>query len=194
MTPEKLVEITEFAGRLKQNTRHCYTSDGRAESVADHCWRLALMAMLTEDEFPQADTGKIIKMCLIHDLGEAITGDIPCFDKSETDEETEKQLLLGKIKSFPAPYCDTLPALLEEMDRCETAEAKIYKALDKLEAVIAHNESDISTWLPREYTLQLTYGSENVEFSDYMKALKAKINADTREKIEKAGTEKILPE
>lgn len=183
MKPEQLTEILEFAGRLKQNTRHCYTLPGRRESVADHCWRLALTAMLTEDEFPGADINKVIRMCLIHDLGEAITGDIPCFDKTEEDENTEKRLLLDKIKSFPPPYCSSLTELFNEMNEGKTVEAKIYLALDKLEAVIAHNESDISTWLPEEYKLQLTYGSESVEFSEYMKTLKARINEETRQKI-----------
>ena len=39
-----------------------------------------------------------------------------------------------------------------------TDEAKVYKSLDKLEALISHNESDITTWLPLEYSLQLSYG------------------------------------
>lgn len=49
------------------------------------------------------------------------------------------------------------------MNALETDEAKVYKALDKLEAVIAHNESDISTWLPLEYELQQTYAAESVK-------------------------------
>ena len=74
-------------------------------------------------------------------------------------------------------------ALLTEMNAMETQEAKIYKALDKMEAVIQHNESDISTWLPLEYDLQMTYGEENVQFSPYMQQLKAEVNDWTREKI-----------
>ena len=69
------------------------------------------------------------------------------------------------------------------MNAQETPEAKLYKALDKLEAVIQHNESDISTWLPLEYDLQLTYGAENVRFSPYLQKLKAQIDCRTREKI-----------
>ena len=82
MSPTELIKILNVAEKLKCNTRHCYTSSGRHESVAEHCWRTALMAMLLEKEFPQADMNKVIKMILIHDLGEAFTGDIPCFEKS----------------------------------------------------------------------------------------------------------------
>ena len=73
--------------------------------------------------------------------------------------------------------------LLAEMNAMETQEAKIYKALDKMEAVIQHNESDISTWLPLEYDLQLRYGAENVEFSPWFRSLKEEIDAWTRRKI-----------
>jgi ABC-type sulfate/molybdate transport systems ATPase subunit len=61
------------AEKLKCNTRHCYTSSGRHESVAEHSWRIALMAMLLTEEFPEADMNKVIRMCLIHDLGEAFS-------------------------------------------------------------------------------------------------------------------------
>ena len=74
--------------------------------------------------------------------------------------------------------------ILEEMENLATPEAKTYKALDKLEAVISHNESDLSTWLPLEYDLQLTYGKENVEFSEYLKALSNCIDQWTKRKIE----------
>ena len=89
MEPEKLIETLAVAECLKDATRHCYTSRGRRESVAEHSWRITLMAYLVSDEFPEADLEKLMKMCLIHDLGEAFTGDIPTFEKSEKDEEKE---------------------------------------------------------------------------------------------------------
>ena len=78
-----------------------------------------------------------------------------------------------------------MAALYAEMDALETPEAKLYKALDKLEAVIQHNEAPIATWLPREYDLNLTYADENVAFSPYLTALRAAIRRETEAKIEK---------
>ena len=86
-------------------------------------------------------------------------------------------------RRFPAPYSVELKTLYAEMDALETDEARLYKALDKLEAVIQHNESDIATWLPREYELNLTYADENVAFSDYLKRLREEIRRETRDKI-----------
>lgn len=183
MKPKELLEILSVAERLKCNTRHCYTSSGRHESVAEHSWRISLMAMLLTDEFPEADMNKVIRMCLIHDLGEAFTGDIPTFDKTDADTETEDRVLANWVATLPDAARKEFTQLLSEMDALETLEAKIYKALDKVEAIIQHNESDISTWLPLEYDLQLTYGVDNMKFSPYFQALRAQIDDWTRRKI-----------
>ena len=184
MRPGELIDILAVAEKLKCVTRHCDTSSGRRESVAEHSWRIALMAMLLAPEFPEADMGKVTKMCLIHDLGEAFTGDIPTFHKSQDHEAAEKAAYDRWVRSLPAQTREEFQALLTEMEALQTQEAKIYKALDKLESVIQHNESDISSWLPLEYDLQLRYGAENVTFSPYMQELKAYIDNWTRRKIE----------
>ncbi len=185
MSPNDFLEILSKAGMLKTTTRHCYTEENRKESVADHSWRMALMAMLLsrEPEFAQTDMNKVIRMCLIHDLGEAFTGDIPSFEKTTSDEIREDAYFLDWVDSFPDAQKDEWICLLREMANLQTKEAKTYKALDKLEAVISHNESDLSTWLPLEYDLQLVYGKEQVQFSEYLKALSRHIDTWTRRKI-----------
>ena len=183
MEAKELLRVLHTAERLKDETRHCYTSGGRHESVAEHSWRLALTALFLRDEFPALDMDRVIRMCLIHDLGECFTGDIPSFLKSGGDEERERSALETWVASLPAPYSVELKTLYAEMDALETDEARLYKALDKLEAVIQHNESDIATWLPREHELNLTYADENVAFSDYLKRLREEIRRETRNKI-----------
>lgn len=183
MKPDELLAILHVAEKLKCNTRHCYTSSGRQESVAEHSWRIALMAMLITPEFPEADMDRVIRMCLIHDLGEAFTGDIPTFDKTAADAEKEDALFTHWIGTLPEETRMEWSSLLAEMNAMETVEAKIYKALDKMEALISHNESDISTWLPLEYDLQLHYGAENVKFSSWFQSLKQEIDNWTRRKI-----------
>ena len=183
MKPTELLSILSVAEKLKCNTRHCYTSSGRHESVAEHSWRIALMAMLITPEFPEADMAKVIRMCLIHDLGEAFTGDIPTFWKTEADTQKEDAVFDSWVQTLPEKTKREFSALLAEMNGLETLEARIYKALDKMEAVIQHNESDISTWLPLEYDLQLRYGEENVKFSPWFQSLKAEIDNWTLRKI-----------
>ena len=183
MKPEELISILEVAGRLKTTTRHCFLKNGRQESVAEHSWRLAMMAMLLEDAF-DCDMNKVIRMCLIHDLGEVFTGDIPTFQKTDDDRRVEDDQYQAWIDTFPEKEKQMFEDLIVEMAAQETIEAKLYKALDKLEAVISHNESSIQTWLPLEYDLQYTYGQKEVQFSSYLKELKAYIDQWTKSKIE----------
>ena len=168
---------------LKNDTRHSYTSSGRHESVAEHTYRITLMAFFIRDEFPELDGDKLIRMCLIHDLGEIFTGDIPSFLKKPSDEENEISKLYGWVKSLPEPYRSEMLSLYDEMTERKTLEAKVFKALDNLEAVIQHNEADLSTWSENEFTLNLTYGADKCSFSDYLTQLRKLVRRETEEKI-----------
>ena len=183
MEARELLEAMAVAVRLKDTTRHCYTEKGRHESVAEHCWMAALMAFFLQEEFPEADMDKVIRMCLIHDLGEAFTGDIPTFEKTEENERTEERLLREWVAALPKACSKEMTALYDEMERRESVEAKIYKAIDNLETVIQHNFSDLSTWIPREYELNKTYGDDKVAFSPYLTALREEVRQDTLRKI-----------
>ena len=186
MDPRTLLTALTVAERLKDTTRHCYTSRGRHESVAEHSWMMTLMAFFLRDEFPDADMDKVTRMCIIHDLGEAFTGDIPAFDKTAAHEEQEEHLLNAWVNTLPEPYRTEMTALYAEMAARETTEAKIYKAIDSLEAVIQHNLSDLSTWIPHEYQLNQTYGTDKAAFSPYLTALREEMKKDTLKKIEQA--------
>lgn len=186
MTPQELLEILAVSEKLKCNTRHSWTSNGRQESIADHSYQLALMAFLLTDEYPDLDMDRVIRMCLVHDLGEAMTGDIPAFNKSGEDEAVEERVLAEWVNSFPEPAGTRVRSLLAEMQEQQTGEAKLYKALDKMEAVIQHDRADLATWLPLEYELQFAYGREQVQCSQYTKALKQEVDKLTEQRIQEA--------
>lgn len=184
MDVKQFLDILHVAERLKNNTRHSWTSSGRHESVAEHSWRLCLMAYFIRDEFPEADMDKVLRMCLVHDMGEAFTGDIPAFEKTSVDEQVESECIDEWLRGLPEVYRGELEALFEEMERQESLESRVYKALDKMEAVIQHNEADIKTWLPLEYDLQMTYGKKETDRTEYTKRLKEEIDRVTQQKIQ----------
>jgi putative hydrolase of HD superfamily len=128
---------------------------------------------------------KVIKMCLIHDLGEAVTGDVPAFYKTEAHRRTEDKAVETLLAGLPAPHREEFAALFAEMEARETEEAKLWKALDNLEAVISHNEAALSTWIPLEYTENLVYGESNCAFSPWTAALREMLKQDSIEKIER---------
>ena len=183
MKARELLEALQIAERLKDATRHCYTKNGRHESVAEHSWMMTLMAYFMKDEFPEVDMDKVVQMCIIHDLGECFTGDIPTFDKTKAHEENEENLLYSWVRTLPENYANEMIALYEEMAERKTIESKIYKAIDGLEALIQHNISDLSTWIPKEYELNKTYADDKVAFSEYLTELREEIRKDTMEKI-----------
>ena len=185
MKPEEYISFLSVIEKLKCNTRHSWTSSGRAESVAEHSWRLAVMALLCADEFPKLDINKVIKMCLIHDFGEALTGDVPSFWKTDEHEEEERRAIESLLGRLPEQLRAELGALFAEMEAKETQEAKLYKALDNMEAVVSHNEAPISTWIPREYEENLIYGEENAAFSAWTKKLREVLKDDSLRKIER---------
>lgn len=183
MKARELLEALQIAERLKDATRHCYTKNGRHESVAEHSWMMTLMAYFMKDEFPKVDMDKVIRMCIIHDLGECFTGDIPTFDKTKAHEENEENLLYSWVRTLPENYANEMIALYEEMAERKTIESQIYKAIDGLEALIQHNISDLSTWIPKEYELNKTYADDKVAFSEYLTELREEIRKDTMKKI-----------
>ena len=187
MEPRRLIEVMALAEQMKNQTRHSWTSGGRHESVAEHSWRLGVLAYFVKDEFPEADMERVMLMCLFHDIGEAFTGDVPAFEKDERHEKEEERQVRKWIGELPEPYGDELWELFEEMKAKRTLEAKIYKALDRLEALIQHNEADISTWLPLEYQLNFTYGQAQTDGDPYLEGLRAAVNQVTREKIDQGA-------
>ena len=93
MNARTLIDFLGVIEKLKCNTRHSWTSSGRQESVAEHSFRLAGMAMLCKYEYPELNIDKVIKMCLVHDFGEAVTGDVPSFYKTDKNENEENDAI-----------------------------------------------------------------------------------------------------
>ena len=183
MQARVLIDFLGVIEKLKCNTRHSWTSSGRQESVAEHSWRTAAMALLIAEEFPDVNVEKVVKMCLIHDFGEAITGDIPAFNKTQHDEEREDSAVIEMLKLLPESIAHEFGELFDEISQLETPEAKLFKALDNLEALISHNEAPLDTWLPNEYSLNLTYGTESTSYSEFLKKLREEVKQDSVIKI-----------
>ncbi len=187
MNPKEYLNILHVAEKLKDTPRHCTTSKGRVESVAEHSWRVSLMAFLLKNEFPEANIDKVINMCLIHDLGECFTGDIPTFVKTDKDRSVEDNLLYNWISSLPNEVSNEMKLLFDEMNEQRTVESKIYKSLDKLEALIQHNESPLDTWAENEFELNKKYAFDTVAFSKWLSELRQEILNDTLNKIKIEG-------
>ncbi|MFZ8770498.1 HD domain-containing protein [Vibrio harveyi] len=185
---DKLPGILTFlreAEQLKNTLRTAWTSSGRHESTAEHTWRLCLLAMLVAEHYPHLDSLKVLKLCVVHDLAEAVSGDISALEQH--DGLDKSALELADLKQLIAPLDASLQKdLLElwlEYDSATTAEARLTKALDKLETILQHTQGDNPTDF--NYTFNLEYGKKHTDFDDLTKALRAIIDEDTRRLAER---------
>ena len=166
MDSAELARILVFlreAERLKNVYRTSWTSGGQRESVASHTWRLCLMALIFARQFEDVDFGKLVKICIVHDLGEAIGGDIPAIHQKpgESKSVRERQDLNTLVAPLPDPLKQEIVALWDEYEAAASLEARIAKALDKLETLLQHvqgaNPPDaIDYWFNLDYGKKFT--------------------------------------
>lgn len=180
MEPSNLQQTLAFlreAERLKNQTRTAWTSEGRRESVAEHTWRLCLLALLLEDEFPDVDLGKLLRICIVHDLGEAIGGDISAVAQTEPKAAQERDDLLTLLEPLPPAKRARIVALWDEYESAATPEARVAKALDKIETIVQHNQG--SNPDDFDYAFNLEYGRQYTGDQPVIAALRALVDEDT---------------
>ena len=164
-----LARFLHRAGQLKFVPRtgwlHRGVPPAEAESVADHTWRMALLAWLAAADQPELDRTRVLQLALIHDLAEAVTGDLPPYDPDEiagVDEATRQELLNRRqvrseeraaakraaeavamadlLADLPQGLADELGALWAELQEGQTPEARFVKQADKLETYLQSRE------------------------------------------------------
>jgi len=189
MELEKISGRLEFlreAEKLKDVLRSAHTSSGRTESTAEHSWRLCLMAMVFADELVGLDLLKVLKMCVIHDLGEAINGDIPAVDQAAFPDKAEQERndLLLLTRSLDEALRNEILALWDDYEHARSTEAKAVKALDKLETLLQHTQGQNPADF--DYRFNLTYGKKHTSAAPVFAALRALIDQDTQARIQQA--------
>ncbi|GIP61470.1 haloacid dehalogenase [Virgibacillus pantothenticus] len=194
---KRIYQIIRLGENLKTELRHSWLSNGRRESVAEHTWRMTLMAVLLQPYLKtNLDMDKLLKMVIIHDLVEAEARDIPVFEimndvVAMKQKQANELRAMSNIKNIlPEELGEDLYRIWIEFEAKETYEAKVANALDKLEVQIQHNEADISTWKPIEYELCLLLG-EHTDFSSVLTELKAIIELEAKEKIQQSQKQTI---
>lgn len=182
MPNERILGALQFlkeAERLKSTLRSGYTSTGRPESVAEHTWRLCLMALVLADEFEAIDPLRLIKLCIVHDLGEALSGDIPAvlqadgLDKAAR-ERADLEVLTGALD--PAKRAEIL-SLWEEYEAASSPEAILAKGLDKLETILQHVQGQNPDSF--DYAFNLGYGLKQTSAHPLLAEIRALIDQET---------------
>ncbi len=183
MNDQDIAGVLDFlraSEALKTATRSAWTSAGQPESVAEHTWRLCLMALVLHPSFPGVDFARLVKICIVHDLGEAIGGDVPAPEQARrggSKAEDERRDLVHLLAPLPAPLRDEITALWDEYEAAATPEAKLAKALDKLETILQHTQG--ANPPDFDYRFNLGYGRQYTAEPALVAALRAVLDEET---------------
>jgi len=177
-----IITFLRRAEAMKSTLRSAYTSTGRTESVAAHTWRLTLIVTVLAPEYPEIDIAKLLKMCVVHDLGEAIHGDVPAPEQGDGPERTdrERQDLQALTETLPDASRREILALWDEYEAAETAEARLAKAFDKLETILQHNQGDNPADF--DYAFNLSYGTEYTDVDPLVTEFRRIVDEQTRQR------------
>jgi len=188
-----LLEFFHFSEGLKNELRNGYTSQNKKESVAEHSWRVSLMVLLLAQSLDQKiSTEKALKIAIVHDIAELLTGDKPCFlfedDEINSREKSQKELAAMKhIKSLvPESIGVELLELWSEYEEGSTYEAKFVKAVDKIEAQIQHNEMSYEHWNDFDRKYASTRLDKYCEFDSFLSKIKQLVQDESMDKISSA--------
>jgi putative hydrolase of HD superfamily len=131
-------------GKLKELPRTGWVESGipEPESVAEHSFRTAVLAMLLAD-LQGLDSGKSVKMALLHDLAEVMTGDLTPGEKRrrgltyQAEEEKAVDRLLSRL---PGNVAASYRTLLYELREASSPEAELVARADKVEMLLQASE------------------------------------------------------
>lgn len=180
-----ILAFLQDAERLKDTLRSGRTSQGRPESVAEHSWRLALLVCLFEDDLGEIDMLRLLKLCLIHDLGEAISGDVPATQQTPDDDRQarERRDMDQLCAGLPDDMQRAMMALWDEYAAAQTPEAVMAKGFDKIETMLQHvlgrNDPDF------DYGFNLTYGTSQTARHPLLSQIRAVVDEATRERADR---------
>ena len=184
------IRFIQESERLKDVLRSAHTSSGRRESTAEHSWRLCLMALTFADQLGAVDLAKLFKICIVHDLGEAIHGDVPAVDQASSAAKAvrEREDLQEISKTLPPSLQNEILELWQDYEHATSREARIVKALDKLETIIQHNQG--ANPADFDYEFNLHYGRSHTEAEPLLAEVRAIVDQDTRRNAENGGSKR----
>ena len=176
---EGILAFLQAAEQLKDTLRSGRTRQGRAESTAEHSWRLCLMALIFERELVGLDMARLLKLMVVHDLGEAISGDTPAVEQRADPHRAERERadLIALCGPLPTDLSETIVGIWDDYAAGRSPEAVIAKGFDKIETMMQHL---VGLNNPRfDYAFNLTYGIKYTEKHPLLRQIRRIVDAET---------------
>jgi putative hydrolase of HD superfamily len=181
---EGVIDFLQSASALKDTLRTGRTASGRRESTADHSWRLCLLAMLLADDLEGVDLVRLLQLCLVHDLAEAVTGDVPAPFQAADDgrKERERDALRLLCTPLPEDVRQRIEALCSEYEAGCTRESLMAKGLDKIETMLQHLVGANPPGF--DYRFNLTYGRRITDRHPVLRQLRSSLDSKMHRRID----------
>lgn len=195
--PERLEGVIDFlqsASALKDTLRTGRTASGRRESTADHSWRLCLLALLLADDLEGVDLVRLLQLCVVHDLAEAVTGDVPapCQAAGDGRKERERDALRSLCAPLPEELRQRIEALCSEYDSGRSPESLMAKGLDKIETMLQHLVGANPPGF--DYRFNLTYGRRITDRHPVLRQIRSTLDSRMRRRIQAESEGRPAPE
>lgn len=182
---ESRLSFLRAAERLKDTLRSAYTTSGRTESTAEHTWRLSLLAITFADQLSDLDLLRVLKMCVLHDLGEAINGDVPApqQDGAVSKSADERADFVTLIAPLPDEMQADFLELWDDYENGTSREAQVVKALDKIETILQHNQGQNPAEF--DYAYNLHYGKRYTDAIPLANQIREILDRETAAHVER---------
>lgn len=161
---KKQLEFVLEIDKEKNIFRQTHLSgQGRNENDAEHAWHMAIMAyLLREYANEPVDIGRVMLMCLIHDIVEIDAGDTYAYDAEglKTQKAREDAAKERIFSLLPEDQKQELLQIFDEFEAFQTPEAKFARAMDNLQPLLLNNSNDGGDWKEHEVTAENVYGRQ----------------------------------
>lgn len=164
---ERLKQQLEFVLEIdkeKNIFRQTHLSgQGRNENDAEHAWHMAIMAyLLREYSNELVDIGRVMLMCLIHDIVEIDAGDTYAYDADglKTQKAREDAAKERIFSLLPEDQKQELVRIFDEFEAFQTPEAKFARAMDNLQPLLLNDSNDGGDWKEHEVNAEKVYGRQ----------------------------------
>jgi putative hydrolase of HD superfamily len=181
---EGIIDFLQSASALKDTLRTGRTASGRQESTAEHSWRLCLLAMLLADDLGSIDLVRLLQLCVVHDLAEAITGDVPapCQAAADGRKERERDALRQLCRPLPEDLRQRIEGLCADYESGCSPESLMAKGLDKVETMLQHLVGANPPGF--DYHFNLTYGREITDRHPVLRQVRSSLDAKMHRRID----------
>lgn len=177
--------------RLKGVIRRSYVLGGeRRENSAEHCWHVALAAiLLAEHAAEPVRVARVVEMLLVHDLVEIDAGDTFVYDPAAGQDKAERERIAAEriFDLLPAALASRLKALWQEFEQRETPDARFAASLDRLLPMLHNLWSQGKSW--QEHAVAL---SQVIAVNRHMAEGAPALWEYARAQVEQAAREGLL--